>query len=116
MNVTTLWTRLEKIMTKELFVKRLQLIQNFRSQQETIGKFMEKFIDGWAIVTFGDYLVDEILEMIIEDMEIEDKELISWWLYEDVEKIIYFNKVEIDVETPEKLYDYIIWNRSNNIK
>ena len=103
-------------MTKELFVKRLQLIQNFRSQQETIGKFMEKFIDGWAIVTFGDYLIDEIIEMIIEAMKIEDKELISWWLYEDVEKIIYFNKAEIDVGTPEKLYDYIIWDKINNIK
>lgn len=41
-------------------------------------------------------------------MGIKDRDLIYWWLYEDVDKIIYFSDMEVDVETLDQLYDYII--------
>ena len=33
---------------------------------------------------------------------------ISWWLWEDVEKVIYDNDKKIDVSTPQKLYKYLV--------
>jgi hypothetical protein len=50
--------------------------------------------------------------MINEAMEIEDVDLLDWWLYEDVEKIIYVREEDsqekISVRTLEELYDYIV--------
>jgi hypothetical protein len=96
-----------KIMKKDQFIKRMQLIQNFHSEQETLNLLIDKLVDGFPVVDMGNYLVNEILEMINEIMEIKDEDLLSWWLYEDVEKIIYDEDKEISVRTLEELYDYI---------
>ena len=94
-------------MTKEQFIKRMSLIQNFRSEQDTLSVLINKISDGYPIVTIGDYLVNELMDTISEDLHIED-DLLSWWLYEDVEKVLYDNETEISVRTLEELYDYII--------
>jgi len=99
------------MMTKEQFIKRMGLIQNFHSEQETLSVMIEKIIDGYAVITMGNYLVNEMIDMITEDFELEDKELISWWLYENVDKVIYtseYTKRIISVRTLDELYDYII--------
>lgn len=98
-------------MTKDKFIKRIKLIQNFHSEQETLGALINKVTDGFCVVDFGDTLVTEIINMINEDLKIEDKYLIDWWLYEDVDKIIYEGddcEVGTNVETVEQLYDYIV--------
>jgi hypothetical protein len=100
-----------KMMSKEQFIKRMGLIQNFHSEQETLSVMIEKIIDGYAVITMGNYLVNEMIDMITEDFELEDKELISWWLYENVDKVIYtgeYAKKIISVRTLDELYDYII--------
>lgn len=34
--------------------------------------------------------------------------MIDWWLYEDVEKVLYeTNGNKIDISTPENLYEYL---------
>lgn len=96
------------MLSKELFIKRMSLIQNFHSEQETLSVLIEKIIDGWAIVTMGEYLIDEMIDMINESLNMEDKDLLCWWLYEDVKKVIYYEEEEIGVGTLEELYDYII--------
>lgn len=103
-------------MTKELFIKRLRLLQNWQSQMETLGLLINKITDGYAVPVIGDYLVDEIIEMINESLKIEDKDLLSWWLYENVDKIIYGefgDESQTDISTPEQLYDYIIRRHKN---
>lgn len=60
---------------------------------------------------FGNGLVFEIIDMINENMKInQDDDLIEWWLYEDVNKVIYDinGKIEKEVKTVEQLYDYIV--------
>ena len=94
--------------TKELFVRRMSLLQNYFSEQETLGVLIRKLTDGHPIVTIGDYLVAEYLTMISEAMGIEDDSLLSWWLWENVEKVIYVDGREISVRTLDELYDYII--------
>lgn len=101
-----LWEELI-MLSKELFIKRMNLIQNFYSEQDALSVLIEKIIDGWAIVTIGNELVNEIIDMLNEALNIEDKGFLSWWLYEDVDKIIYYGDKEISVRTLEELYDYL---------
>jgi hypothetical protein len=104
-------------MTKEQFVKKINLIQSFQKEQEVLRILIDKLTDGGTIVEFGNELVWEIIDMIYEDMEIADAmdndDLISWWLYENGDKIIYDREngekeIQIEVKTPELLYDYIV--------
>ena len=96
-------------MTKQQFLKRMTLIQTFHSEQQTLSTIINKIIDGpSAVVTIGDYLVRELIEIINQDLGIKDIDLIDWWLYENVEKIIYLNKKCISVKTLEELYDFIV--------
>jgi len=94
-------------MEKDQFIKRMKLIQNFHSEQETLNLLIDKLVDGFPVVDMGNYLVDAILEMINESLTIKDKDLLSWWLYENVDKLIYDGDKEISVRTLEELYDYI---------
>lgn len=96
-------------MTKEQFIKRMNLIQNFQSEQQTLSVLIDKITDGHNVVTIGNYLVSEMINMIEEDLDYRD--ILGWWLYEDVEKVIYDKDKEISVRTLEELYDYIIKNK-----
>lgn len=102
------------MLSKELFIKRMSLISNFSSQQDTISKFIENFSDGHCVVTIGNELINEIIDMLNESMNIEDKDFLSWWLYEDVDKVIYYEDEEISVRTLEELYDYIVSEQEEN--
>ena len=96
-------------MTKKEFVRKIRLTQNFHSEQETLSTLIKKITDGHPVVDFGNYLVSEIIESINNDMKIEDIDLIPWWLYEDVEKVIWIeDKTKVSVKTPEELYNYIV--------
>jgi hypothetical protein len=85
---------------------------NFHSEQETLSALIHKISDGYCIITFGESLVDELLNSIEDDLRIKDDDILSWWLYEDVDKIIYDADKEISVRTLEELYNYIISDKS----
>ena len=95
-------------MTKEQFIKKMSLIQNFHSEQETLSTLINKLTNGFSVVTIGNYLITEIIDNINQDLEIEDKGLIEWWLYEDVDKVIYFKDSSFSVRSLEELYEFII--------
>ena len=99
---------MKNIISREEFTKIMQLIQNFMSEQDTLSALIEKLTDGYCVVSFGDYLIDKIIDLLNLNMGIKDKDLIYWWLYEDVNKIIYFSDRHVYVETLDQLYDYII--------
>lgn len=93
--------------TKEQFTKAISQIQNLHSQQETLHKLIEKLTDGFSVVDIGNHVVFELINMININLEMEDKDLLGWWLYEDVEKIIYIDDKPIKVETLDELWDYV---------
>lgn len=96
------------MMTKEKFVKRMSLIQNFHSEQETLAVLINKITNGYSVVTMGDYLVNELIDIIEDDLGIDKyDDLLVWWLYEDVDKVIYDGDKEISIRTLEEFYDYI---------
>lgn len=97
------------MMTKEQFIKRMALIQNFHSEQETLSALIYKITDGYNVVTMGDSLISELLNIIEDDLGVgKNDDLIAWWLYEDVDKIIYHGDEEISVRALSELYDYIV--------
>ena len=102
------------MVSQEGFIKTIRLIQNFHSEQDTLSALIDKLTDGYAIVDFGDYLIDEIVDLLNLNMNIQDKDLLYWWLYESVDKIIWIDDREIKVETLEELYDYIIKEESRD--
>lgn len=97
-------------MTKERFVKYMNLIQNFYSETDTIQELIDKITDGYSCITIGEKLINAILDIIEEGLHIpKDDDILSWWLYEDVDKVIYDeNNNPISVRTLEELYNYII--------
>lgn len=95
------------MMTKENFIKRMKLIQDFHNKKENMIDFFNKVIEeNDCYIPLGDNLTNEMLQMISENMNIKD-DLLEWWLYEPVEKIIYYKDEEISVKTLEELYDYL---------
>ena len=95
-------------MTKERFIKYMSLILNFYSETETLQVLISKITDGFSVVTIGDSLVVAILDIIEEDLHIAKKDdILSWWLWEDVDKVIYDGDNEISVQTLDELYDYL---------
>ena len=98
--------------SKEQYCKIVNEIKNFHKEREEFDNAIEKFSDGYVILNIGNNLttaLEEILEELTFDRKDEHGETwLSWWLYEDVEKIIYTEQDDpIDVRTPEKLYDYL---------
>jgi hypothetical protein len=100
------------MMTRELFKKRMELIGNFFSEQETLNVLVSKLTDGYPIIVFGDSVVTELLNMIAEDFERTDgNDLLDWWLYEKDNRVIYdgeFGEKEISVRSLDELYDYMV--------
>lgn len=60
------------------------------------------------LVEYADKLFDTLIESYFNE---DGVELITWWLWEDVPKKIYIQvgteESEIDVESIERLYNYI---------
>jgi hypothetical protein len=98
-------------LTKRQFVKIIKLMQNFHSEQETLGVLINKITDCNPVVIMGDNLIDGIINILNEIFCCENDNIIGWWLYEPVEKVIYdgeYGEREISVRTPEELYDYLV--------
>jgi len=100
------------MMTRELFKKRMELIMNFQSEQDTLNVLVSKICDGHTVAVIGTYLMDELLNMIAEDFERTDgNDLLSWWLYEEDNRVIFYGEYgekEISVKTLDELYDYMV--------
>ena len=92
---------------KEQFIKSMSQIQNLHSQQDTLNKLIDKLTDGFSVVDIGNYVAEELIDMININLELEDTNLLDWWLYEDVEKIIYIDDKPVKVGTLDELWDYI---------
>jgi hypothetical protein len=102
--------------SKELFVKTLNEIQKGRERIQKASDALKLIADGWPVITLGEEYLNASLELLANAVGDKDCDMISWWLFEDVEKKVwlkpnsYYNKtdkeIEIDVSTPELLYEY----------
>lgn len=100
--------------SKEMFVRVLNTIKEQDKINDKIGKTLELVCDGYvcfnSLLPFPTLLIDVLNEV----MEIKDKDFISWWLYEDVEKTVFMppnekgEEIQIDVSSPEDFYDFLV--------
>lgn len=103
----------------ETFKMAIDAIQKHREQQEKVTNFIESEIctESWAFCTFGDNLSDALLK-VLEHVFNDKGEWISWWLYEDVEKIVTFtdSNKKLDITKIEDLYNFLLVNKVHNDK
>lgn len=97
------------MLSKEDFAKRIALVQNFQSEQQTLGVLINKITDGYPIVTFGNNLIAELIAITAQELNDND-DFISWWLWEDVEKVVWIGEKEqeISVRTVDELYNFLV--------
>lgn len=112
------------MLSKEKFIEYLTVIKDFDEEVDSWTDFLKIDVFETPLFQKSFNLVDIVIKYLSDNNDaIED--LISWWLYEDVEKLIFLpDGTIIDVETPDKLYDYImndmntvnikVINKSNN--
>lgn len=101
------------MISKKLFVEALN---NIRKQEDRIGKIenaLEEIMMSSPILDVDNLYLKSLLDIL--KYEFKDKEdYIDWWLWEDVEKIIYVDDKTIDVTAPEDLYDFLMENMNDN--
>lgn len=95
----------------ESFKKSIEVIRKYNDLQEELYKTLSKITDGNFIVTVGDELIADILRLLQESLN-DENDWIDWWMYEDVEKIVYYpdeNK-KVDITKVEDLYNFLVEN------
>lgn len=103
------YTRLT--ITKETFVELLTELRKFletmRSAENTIRPYNSG--TGFALLSFYEAPVNLLISLL---EAYYDTDIISWWIFEcdcgQNHAIAGFNKKTWNLNTPEKLYDYII--------
>ncbi len=94
------------MISKEIFLKIVTLIKEQDAIDEEVSKALEKVCGSWVMFNTDNKKYDALLLILKETIKDSD-DLISWFLYEDVDKKIWLKDgTEIDVSTPELLYDY----------
>lgn len=108
--------------SKDLFVTTLNAIKAGHEEQREFDKVMSKFSDSFFISNLGNIWLNALITLLEDAVgdEVDPKygSTISWWLYEDCEKVIYLQpehpknttgkELVINIETPEQLYDYFV--------
>ena len=88
------------------FKEVMEIVKEFDKAQETLTKVLIK--ENTGFVDFGFPLQGLIFRLLKEIFNIEDPDLLEWWLYEDVEKIIYYpDGLKYDLTNIKDLYYYI---------
>lgn len=104
----------------ELFKKIIDEINKHSEWQKTFTNFLEEHVcpDSWAFVTAGDNLISLLITILEKEFKDEDA-WVTWWLYEDVDKIVtYPDKSTKDINKIEDFYEFLVENKKEkeNIK
>lgn len=105
-------------MNLELFEKTINAIQEHRKWQDEVTDFLEAKIctDTWAFCTVGENLISLLVEILEKEFNDIGK-WIDWWLFEDVEKVVYYqDKQNRNVEKIEDFYQFLLDNKKENQK
>lgn len=106
--------------SKETFVNTLDKIQTERARIEKINDALDEICDGYPVIMAGNGYLEALLDVLNEVFGEENDQYptIDWWLFEDVPKVITIlpehhknstgEEINVDVSTPERLYDYLI--------
>lgn len=109
--VTTAWMPI----TKETFVKVLNMIKEQQEIDDKVGDALETVCGGWVLFNSENKNLEALL-LLLKELFVDIDDYISWWLYETVEKIVITKAVgpfdipgerTWDLTTAEALYDFM---------
>jgi len=99
-------------MNKNTFKKLIQLTKDMENKNEILSTALSKLCDWYPIPLFGE--TQYFLTQLRFESEYDNwkfiRDIISRWLREDVDKIIYKNngkEIEKNVTDVDDLYDYL---------
>ena len=97
--------------TKEMFVKVLNMIKERQEIDDKVGDALETVCGGWVLFN-SENKNHQALVMLLEELCVDIHGYLSWWLYESCDKIVTHTNSDKephvwDLTTPEALYDYI---------
>ena len=96
------------MISKENFKKLAFAIRKLQEDRAILADCIENIIDGHAIVTTGDETISDIID-VMSDGSAVWKDYIDWWLFGNVEKKIWLEDgTEINVESIDQLYDFLV--------
>ena len=102
---------LSKRISKKTFIEVINLIKEQEKINEKISEGLEELIDGWAVIKENKALT-ALLLILKEEFGPVGYDYIDWWLWENVEKKLYYEengeKREKDLTDVGDLYDYIV--------
>lgn len=96
--------------SKDLFVKIIKLIQEQHSTNVTVSDALELVCDS-RVVFGANNKFYEALMLLLKTLCNDIHNYIEWWLYDNVEKVIYSTETKTilwELDTPEDLYDFIL--------
>lgn len=99
-------------MDRELFVKQIQLIQQLNIKTDQLKDIGINIIES-PLYDIPAKLFDNFIETVCTD---DGVDLVFWWLYEDVDKVICENigeaeEQKISLGTVYQLYEYLEKNK-----
>ena len=98
---------------KDDFVRSINAILEQAERDEEINNALDVICnnDYSSCVAETSTIITTALIELLGNLTNDEDDYINWWLYEDVDKVVtdvFGNKIEMD--TPEKLYDFLINN------
>ena len=95
------------MISKETFCKVIALMQEQDQVNEQVEKALELVAD--RVFFFGAHdRNNKAVRMLLKEIFHDKFDYLDWWLYEQVEKKIYWEDRSFDVSTPEAFYDYMV--------
>lgn len=99
-----------EMITKETFVKALQLIQEQQEINHQFAKALDLVGDGHYVFGVNNKFYDAAM-LVLKEAVNDKYDYISWWLYEgepDYKVLSSDNTEEWNLTEPEALYDFIV--------
>ena len=107
------------MISKELFVNAIETYNRQIDIDCKIDEELGKVCGGYVCFNTENLIYDMFLQVL--GNAIGDYETLIWWLFDapDNSKFVYETdengkEIEIDLTTPERLYDYIVQNSISN--
>lgn len=99
------------MITYELFEKTINSLRAKEESDHKVTKLLDTMCDGYPIFGVNNGFTVAMLNLLKTGMQ-DMGDTISWWLYEDVEKVIWWQEdgkeVECHLNTVRDLYDYLV--------
>lgn len=99
--------RKHQAMTKSLYCKLLTLLEAQIKEQDRVNSLLKEVLKSYSDLSefyLDNPLIDQLVKLLDDQFP---GDWASWYLYEDVEKLAWFEEVDYEVNTPEKLWDFI---------